>query len=76
MACPRVPVGEEAMEGAKGVERRRKKEMGPVKAKAPGPTWTRRRRDPQGGVAEDVAVWLMAAGTQQKEWGDTKSRER
>ena len=76
VVCPRVPVEEATTKEAGGAEHRRTKERGPVKAKAPGPTWTRRRRDPQGGVAEDVAVWLMAAGTQQKEWGDTKSRER
>ena len=76
VVCPRVPVGEATTEEAGGAEHRRTKERGPVKAKAPEQTGTWWRRDPLSGFAEDVAVWPRAAGTQQKERGDTKSRER
>ena len=76
VACPRDPVEEATKEDEGGAEHRGAKGRGPVKAKAPKGTKTWRRRAPQGGVAKDVAVWPSAAGTQQKERGETKSPER
>ena len=76
VACPRDPVAEATKEDEGGGERRGAKGRGPVKAKAPKGTMAWRRRAPQGGDAEDVAVWPSAAGTQQKERGETKSPGR